>query len=104
MAKTKDQPITAPDDKLLHLCTLWHRQSLAVDISGADDDLSDHRTELLIRTERQIAATPAETPAGLFAKLAIYENELLMTIDPGDLSSTERLLLSLITDIRRLLR
>lgn len=104
MAKAKREPIRAPDDELLHLCSRWHRQSLAVEVSGADDDLSDHRTELLIRTERQIAETRAETPAGLFAKLAIYEHELFMTLDPEDLDSAERLLLSLIADIRRLLR
>ena len=103
MAKAGRQPTTASDDNLLHLCTRWHRQYLAVEISGADDELIHHRTEQLVRTERQIAETPAETTAGLFAKLVIYERNLFMTIDPENPDCAEQLALSLIGDVRRLL-
>jgi hypothetical protein len=99
------EPSTARRDKLLlHLCTLWHRQHLATEVCGADDDLANHRGELLTGTERQIARIGAETPAGLFAKLAIYELCLFATMDPQNPDDREQLALSLIGDVRRLLR
>ena len=104
MAKAERHPITARDDTpLLHLCTRWHREYLALDISGADDALRDHRTELLLRTEWQIAEAAAQTQAGLLAKLAIYERNLFMIIDAENPDCAERLALSLIADVRRLL-
>jgi hypothetical protein len=103
MAKAKREPSTASEDRLLlHLCTLWHRQYLATEVCGADDELVDHRGELLAGMERHIARTKARTPAGLFAKLAIYENHLLTTMDPQDPEDHEQLALSLIGDVRRL--
>jgi hypothetical protein len=105
VAKAGREPSTAQDDKLLlHLCTLWHRQNLATEVCGANDELVDQRGESLAETERQIARTKAKTPAGLFAKLAIYENHLLATMNPHDPDDYEQLALSLIGDVRRLLR
>jgi hypothetical protein len=103
MAKAGREPTMARDDKpLLHLCTLWHRQHLAVEISGSDDALADRRTEQLAQTERQIAETPARTSAGLLAKLVIYERNLFDAIEPEDPVCGERLALSLIADVRRI--
>ena len=106
MGKAKARhPTTGCGDKpLLHLCTQWHRQHLAVEISGADDALADRRTEQLARTERRIAETPARTPAGLLAKLAIYERNLFVVIDAENPDCAEQLALSLIADVRRLVR
>jgi hypothetical protein len=104
MAKAGREPTMARNDKpLLHLCTLWHRQHLAVEVCGADDTLADRRTEQLVQTERQIAEMPARTPAGLLAKLVIYERNLFEAIEPEDPDCGERLALSLIADVRRIL-
>jgi hypothetical protein len=104
MAKAGRQPTTARDDKpLLRLCTLWHRQNLAIEVCGADDELANRRGELLAITERQIAQTRAETPAGLSAKLAIFEHNLFSVLDVEHPDCTQQLMLSLIGDVRRLL-
>lgn len=104
MEKAKREPSTASADRLLlHLCTLWHRQHLATEVCGADDELADRRGEQLAMTEQQIAQTRAETPAGLSAKLAIFERYLLITADPENLDCGQQLALSLIADVRRLL-
>ncbi len=105
MARARPRPDAARDDgPLLRLCVLWHRRRLALEVCGADDGLIDRRNEQLVRTERQIAETPAGTPAGLFAKLAIYEHSLFMVMDAENPDCAEQLALSLIGDVRRLLR
>lgn len=103
MAKARREPTTARDDNLLNLCTRWHRQNLAAEVCGADDDLADRRIDLLATTERQIARTRAETPAGLLAKLAICEHHLFAVMDAENPDDTQVLALSLIGDVRRLL-
>jgi hypothetical protein len=105
MAKAKREPSTARDDMpLIRLCTLWHRQSLAVEVCGADDALAEQRSESLAETEREIARARAQTPAGLLAKLAIYEHYVMDLVDAETPNDLERLALSLIGDVRRVLR
>jgi hypothetical protein len=105
MAKAGREPNTARDDMpLIRLCTLWHRQNLAIEICGADDALADRRGESLAETERQIAQARAQTPAGLLAKLMIYEHYVMDLVNAEAPNDLEQLALSLIADIRRLLR
>jgi hypothetical protein len=105
MAKARREPNTSRDDTpLIRLCTLWHRQSLAIELCGADDALADWRGESLAETERQIARARAKTPAGLLAKLAIYEQYIMDFMDVDSPGGVEQLALSLIGDVRRVLR
>jgi hypothetical protein len=104
MAKARRQPNTPRDDTpLIRLCALWHRQSLAIELCGADDALADRRGESLAETERQIARARAETPAGLLAKLAIYEHYVVELVDVDSPGGVEQLALSLIGDVRRII-
>jgi hypothetical protein len=104
MAKAGREPNTPRDDTpLIRLCTLWRRQNLAIEVCGADDALADRRGESLAETERQIARAPAWTPAGLLAKLAIYEHHVMELVDAENPGGVEELALSLIGDVRRIL-
>jgi hypothetical protein len=105
MAKARrDHNMARDDTPLIRLCTLWHRQSLTIEVCGADDDLAERRSKSLAETEREIARARARTPAGLLAKLAIYEHYVIELMNAEEPSGFERLALSLIGDVRRVLR